>query len=60
MIDGGLVVLNATSYWVAFADAAQLRAGVNDTAVALLAGVGPAGTAGGGVGVSVVALAEGE
>ncbi|MEP7308738.1 MAG: hypothetical protein ABJA98_24795, partial [Acidobacteriota bacterium] len=37
---------NATSYCVAFVDAVQLSVGVNDTPVALLAGVGPAGAAG--------------
>ena len=36
---------NATSYWVALVDAAQLRVGVADTPVAALTGVGPLGAA---------------
>ena len=43
---GGVAGPNATAYWVALVDAAQLRVAVTATPVALLTGAGVAGMVG--------------
>ena len=51
---GGLLVLNATSYVLAPADAAHVNAVDGATSAAPLTGDGPLGDAGGGTGAAAV------